>query len=38
MQRIVVKTHIDLCNNAIKNMQIEGEDMKWGFVLQLQAC
>jgi hypothetical protein len=28
MQRIVVKTHIDLCNNAIKNMQIEGEDMK----------
>ncbi len=30
MRRIVVKTHIDLCNNAIKNMQIKfkGEEMK----------
>ena len=30
MQRVVVKTHTDLCNNAIKNMQIKfkGEDMK----------
>jgi hypothetical protein len=30
MWRIVVKTHTDLCNNAIKNMQIKfkGEEMK----------
>jgi hypothetical protein len=30
MQRILVKTHTDLCNNTIKNKQIKfkGEDMK----------
>jgi hypothetical protein len=30
MRRIVLKTHTDCCNNAIKNMQIKfkGEDMK----------
>jgi hypothetical protein len=30
MQRILVKTHTDLCTNAIENMQIKfkGEDMK----------
>jgi hypothetical protein len=30
MRRILVKAHTDLCNNAIKNMQIKfkGEDMK----------
>jgi hypothetical protein len=39
MRRIVVKTHTDLRNNAIKNMQIKfkGEEMRRGFVLHLRA-
>jgi hypothetical protein len=39
MRRIVVKTHTDLRNNAIKNTQIKfkGEEMKRGFVLHLRT-
>ena len=39
MRRIIVKTHKDLCNNAIKNMQTKskGREMKSNCLAQLQA-
>ena len=39
MRRIVVKTHTDLRNNAIKNMQMKfkGEELKWVYFAKSRA-